>query len=100
MLLLIVNGSDLTQIACNIKYTDQLNNGASSLTWEYPAEKARLFPEGSVVTFSHNGVNVFYGFLFTSKAGPKTVSCTAYDQMRYLKAQDFANRKGDRKSVV
>lgn len=93
--MLIVNGSDLSQIACNIKYTDQLNNGASSLTWEYPASKAGLFPEGSVVTFSHNGVNVFYGFLFTSKAGPKTVSCTAYDQLRYLKATDFINRQGE-----
>ncbi|HWP51045.1 MAG TPA: hypothetical protein VN626_05025 [Clostridia bacterium] len=93
--MLIVNGSDLTQIACNIKYTDQLNNGASSLTWDYPVSKAGLFPEGSVVTFSHNGANVFYGFLFTSKAGPKSISCTAYDQMRYLKAQDFMNRKGE-----
>ncbi|HWP50748.1 MAG TPA: hypothetical protein VN626_03515 [Clostridia bacterium] len=93
--MLIVNGSDLTQIACNIKYTDQFNNGASSLTWDYPASKSGLFPEGSVVTFSHNGVNVFYGFLFISKAGPKTISCTAYDQMRYLKAQDFMNRKGE-----
>lgn len=93
--MLIVNGSDLTQIACNIKYTDQFNNGASSLTWDYPASKAGLFPEGSVVTFSHNGANVFYGFLFMSKAGPKSISCTAYDQMRYLKAQDFMNRKGE-----
>lgn len=93
--MLIVNSNDLTQIACNIKYTDQLNNGASSLTWEYPASKAGLFPEGSVVTFSHNGVNVFYGFLFASKAGAKTVSCTAYDQMRYLKATDFINRQSE-----
>lgn len=93
--MLIVNGSDLTQIACNIKYSDQLNNGASSLTWEYPAAKAGLFPEGSVVTFSHNGAPVFYGFLFTSKAGPKSISCTAYDQLRYLKASDFINRQNE-----
>ncbi len=93
--MLIVNGSDLTQIACNIKYTDQFNNGASSLTWDYPASKAGLFPEGAVVTFLHNGANVFYGFLFTSRAGPKSISCTAYDQMRYLKAQDFMIRKGE-----
>lgn len=93
--MLIVNGYDLTQTACNIKYTDQLNNGASSLTWEYPASKSGLFPEGSVVTFSHNGVPVFYGFLFTSKARPKSTSCTAYDQLRYLKAGDLINRQNE-----
>lgn len=93
--MLIVNGYDLTQTACNIKYTDQLNNGASSLTWEYPTSKSGLFPEGSVVTFSHNGVPVFYGFLFTSKAGPKSISCTAYDQLRYLKASDFINHQNE-----
>lgn len=93
--MLIVNGSDLTQIACNIKYTDPLNNGASSLTWDYPAAKGGLYPEGSVVTFSYNGTDVFYGFLFTSRATDKTISCTAYDQLRYLKAQDFLVRKGE-----
>lgn len=93
--MLIVNGSDLTQIACNIKYTDQLNNGASSLTWEYPVALAKLYPEGATVVFMHEGVNVFYGFLFTSRTNSKTVKCTAYDQLRYFKAQDFMYRNGE-----
>lgn len=93
--MLIVNGNDLTQIACNIKYTDQLNNGASLLTWEYPVALAKLYPEGATVVFMHEGVNVFYGFLFTSRTNSKTVKCTAYDQLRYFKAQDFMYRNGE-----
>ena len=38
---------------------------------------------------------MFYGFLSISKGTPKTVSCTAYDQLLYLKAQDFVVRKGE-----
>ena len=90
--MLVVNGSNLTQIAFNIKYSNQFNNGASSLTFEYPISKASLFPNGSVVTFQYSGVNVFYGFLFTSSANAKTVKCTAYDQLRYLKSSAFLLR--------
>lgn len=91
--MLLVNGSDLSQIACNIKYTDSFNNGASSLTFEYPAAKAGLFPNGSAVVFTYGGANVFYGFLFTSKANDATVKCTACDQLRYLKAEAFLTRQ-------
>ena len=93
--MLIVDGNDLTQIACNIKYTDPMNNGASSLTWEYPLALAKLYSEGSTVTFRHNSTNVFYGFLFTSRADSKTVKCTAYDQLRYFKANDFMHRSDE-----
>lgn len=93
--MLIVDGNDLTQIACNIKYTDQLNNGPSSLTWEYPIALAKLYPEGVTVVFKYGSTNVFYGFLFTSRADSKTVKCTAYDQLRYFKAQDFMNRNNE-----
>ncbi len=93
--MLIVGGNDLTQIACSIKYTDQLNNGASSLTWEYPIAKAKLYSKGATVVFKYGSTSVFYGFLFTSRADSKTVKCTAYDQLRYFKARDFMHRDGE-----
>ena len=91
----MINNSDISSIAGNISYTDPLNNGASSLKFEYPASKAGLFPNGSVVVFSYGGANVFYGFLIESQMNKSKVICTAYDQLFYLKMQDFMLRQGE-----
>lgn len=44
--------------------------------------------EGNPVSFRVDGVNVFYGFIFTLDYGLDTVGVVAYDQMRYLKNKD------------
>lgn len=47
------------------------------------------FAEGDVVRLRINGKNVFYGFVFTKQRDKeKTISVTAYDQLRYLKNKD------------
>ncbi len=47
------------------------------------------FTEGNAVRLAVDGVNVFYGFVFSKKRNKEnTISVTAYDQLRYLKNKD------------
>ena len=47
------------------------------------------FTEGDCVRLAVDGVNVFYGFVFTKKRNKNgTISVTAYDQLRYFKNKD------------
>lgn len=47
------------------------------------------FTEGDAVRFKVNGMNVFFGFVFTKNRDKEgIVSVTAYDQLRYLKNKD------------
>lgn len=46
------------------------------------------FHEGNVVRYSIDGTNIFYGYIFSKvKDRWGTISVTAYDQIRYLKAK-------------
>ncbi len=47
------------------------------------------FQEGNAVRLKVNGINVFYGFVFTKKRDKgNTIDVVAYDQLRYLKNKD------------
>ncbi|MDR2933232.1 MAG: hypothetical protein LBV27_09015 [Oscillospiraceae bacterium] len=62
------------------------NDGADILTFEYPTKNGPRFENGSTVIFTYGGANIFYGFLFKTKQDKKKYTCTAYDQLRYFKA--------------
>ncbi len=55
--------------------------------------------EGNAVKLIVDGVNVFFGFIFTiSRDKTNIIQITAYDQLRYLKNKDsypFANKRAD-----
>ncbi len=57
------------------------------------------FQEGDAVKLSVDGIDLFYGFVFTkSKSGksPYLIEVTAYDQLRYFKNKDtyhYTNKK-------
>lgn len=57
------------------------------------------FQEGNAVKLTVDGVDLFYGFVFTkSRSGksPYLIEVTAYDQLRYFKNKDtyvYANKK-------
>ncbi len=72
----------------DVKYTSPWNDGASTLSFGYPAKLAGMYANGSVVTLHYKGVGVFYGWLFTSKQDKEQIKCTCFDQLRYLKAKD------------
>ncbi|QAT48594.1 hypothetical protein EQM14_01680 [Caproiciproducens sp. NJN-50] len=86
--MLTINGEDVSEIACNVKYETRWNDGAGKFTFEYPAALGKLYPNGSTVIFYFGSVNVFYGFLFSTKKDNKKYSCTAYDQLRYFKSSN------------
>lgn len=91
--ILLVDNADVSAVATNIKYQSNWNNGASTFTFEYPTVKGKLFANGSTVIFTYNGANIFYGFLFKTQISKQTYKCTAYDQLRYLKAKNSLMRQ-------
>ena len=91
--ILLVNGSDITDIVENIKYVTLWNDGPGTLSFEYPTEKGTMYPNGSVVTFRYNGSNIFYGWLFKTAQNKSVFKCTCYDQLRYLKAKNSILRE-------
>ncbi len=58
-----------------------------------PTSKTPLnIQEGNLVNLKVDGVNVFYGFIFTkTRDRDQIISITAYDQLRYLKNKDIYN---------
>ena len=52
---------NLSEIAGSVKVQQPWNNGASTLRFEYPRQGGRRFENGSTVTFTYNGANIFYG---------------------------------------
>jgi hypothetical protein len=83
--MLLVNGEDISQIACNVKHETMWNNGPGKFTFEYPVKYGKWYPNGSTVIFYFGSVNVFYGYLFSTKQDNKKYYCTCYDQLRYFK---------------
>lgn len=86
--MLLINNTDISDIALNVTYQSSWNNGAGQLTFDYPSSKAGMFPNGSTVIFTYGSANIFYGFLFTTKQDTKKYSCVCYDQLRYFKAKN------------
>ena len=92
-------GNEINIIHNNVIYTPVVEEGMrlstvrsgepSKLTFnlEKRANAKVVFTEGDVVSFRKFG---FYGFIFeiTENSDSDTVSVTAYDQLRYLKAKD------------
>ncbi len=85
---------------------------AVSLTWDRRGAPGKLkftvvkdhvisFLEGDAVKLNVDGVDLFYGFVFTkSRAGdcPYLIEVVAYDQLRYFKNKDtyvYANKKAN-----
>lgn len=91
--ILTVSGADLTQIAEDVQYTSPWNNGAGTLTFSYHPSKTKMYERGTEVTLSFGGVNIFFGWLFKASMSRDKVTCTCYDQLRYLKAQDTLMRQ-------
>lgn len=88
--ILLINKTDITDIATDIKYVSPWNNGAGMLTFEYPGDE--MYSNGATVVFRYNGEDIFYGWLFRSQQSKKTIKCTCYDQRRYLKAKNTIMR--------
>lgn len=76
----------LPPIEGEINFTDERGCSCSSLTFNVLNADGLALKRGCPVRFKHNGENVFYGYIFTTKQeNNDLIKVTAYDQLRYLK---------------
>lgn len=86
--MLTINGEDISQIAGNLKHETRWNDGPGEFTFDYPTAKGKRYENGATVIFYFGSVNVFYGYLFTTKQNREKYECTCYDQLRYFKGSN------------
>ncbi|MBS6644551.1 MAG: hypothetical protein KH366_13310 [Clostridiaceae bacterium] len=92
--LLVFNSSDhslydYTSITESVSYTTNRNGSAGKLEFSYIWEAPVNMTEGAKVEFYADGREIFLGYVFTieQERGGR-ISVTAYDQLRYLKANE------------
>ncbi|WNY26186.1 XkdQ/YqbQ family protein [Methanolapillus millepedarum] len=70
----------------NVEVHLEKRGAPGTLTFVCLNDGSAVFDLGSAVTLRINGVNMFYGFIFTKTSDKSNhVSVTAYNQLRYLK---------------
>lgn len=78
---------DYSNTVTEAKITTNRMDSPSKLTFTVLEKDGISIPEGSSVEVSVDGVKMFKGYVFTAKQGrDEDVEYTAYDQLRYLKA--------------
>lgn len=73
----------------------------AKLTFTVMNDDVLNFQEGNPVSMKFKGTPVFYGYVFSkSRSDNRSISVTAYDQIRYLKNKDTLSYKGKTYSEV
>ena len=79
--------TDYADVMNEAELTTQRMDNAGKLTFTCVEETSIALPEGSSVELTVDGVKMFKGYIFTAERKKDgEVSYTAYDQLRYLKA--------------
>jgi len=89
--LLIQNGDKVYKplVQDGVQWTTERKGAPSKLKFSVVKDGAINFTEGNPVSLKVDGINVFYGFVFSKKRDKQQIiDVTAYDQMRYLKNKD------------
>ena len=72
-----------------ITWSTERKGSPGQLTFKVVKDDVIDFEEGDAVRMRIDGVDVFYGFVFTKKRSKEQIiDVTAYDQLRYLKNKD------------
>ncbi|MGX6988580.1 hypothetical protein C5L23_000383 [Leuconostoc fallax] len=82
---------DVRSLVLPPKWTTDTTYEAGELSFELLMIDNTFIPQmGDAVYFGWNGNNVFMGYIFSAEYSKdnKTISCVAYDKLRYLKNQD------------
>jgi hypothetical protein len=85
---------DVSDLASNVSWKTSQIGKAGSLDFTYIKgglyqDHAFLINNGDIVRVRKDGLNVFYGYVFKIDSGQdEDVKVTAYDQLRYLMAND------------
>jgi hypothetical protein len=89
--LLIQNGNKVFApiVQEGITWETERKGSPGKLTFTVVKDQNISFTEGNPVRLTVDGVNLFYGFIFTKKRDKQqNIKVTAYDQLRYLKNKD------------
>ncbi len=89
--LLIQNGNKVYApiVQEGITWETERKGSPGKLTFTVVKDQNISFTEGNPVRLTVDGVNLFYGFIFTKKRDKEqNITVTAYDQLRYLKNKD------------
>ena len=89
--LYIQNGNTIYEpiVLDEISWTTEWKGSPGQLQFSIKADSEVKFAEGNAVRLTVDGVNLFYGFIFTQKRDKEgTIEITAFDQLRYLKNKD------------
>lgn len=89
--LIIQNGSTYYSpiLEDSIDWKTEREGTPGQLTFKILKDSNLKIEEGNAVRFKFDNENVFYGFIFTiDRTKEKSISITAYDQLRYLKNKD------------
>lgn len=83
------NNVQLPIIQDDISWETERKGVPGKLTFKVVKDNIIGFTWGNPVRFTYNGVNVFYGFVFSKKRTKDgIITATCYDQLRYFKNKD------------
>lgn len=86
---------ECSTITEKVEYSTNRTGSPGKLTFSLIKAGDLSFHEGNTVRFSVNGILVFFGYIFSkSKDRWGVIEVTAYDQLRYLKANESYCFKG------
>lgn len=72
-----------------IEWTTERKDAPGKLTFKIWKDDVLDFSEGSAVRLKQNGDEIFFGFVFKQQRDrERSITVTAYDQLRYLKNKD------------
>ena len=78
---------DYASIAKDVTYTTNRSGSAGKLEFSYIRRQPDNMTEGARIQFYVDGKEIYQGYVFTIKQSRDgEISVTAYDQLRYLKA--------------
>lgn len=78
---------DYSEVFVSADWETQRFDAPGKLSFTGQEHSGIALPEGTAITFKDNGQTVFCGYIFTAERDRYgNVSYTAYDQLRYLKA--------------
>jgi hypothetical protein len=101
--ILIQNGGRIFKPAVRggVQWVTERIGSPSRLRFSVLRDDELRFTEGNPVRLKVDGVNVFYGFVFTQKRKKEQIiEVVAYDQLRYLKNKDTYRYKNKTASDV
>lgn len=89
--LYIQNGNTVYEpiVLDDISWTTEWKGAPGQLQFSIRSDSEVQYTEGNAVRLTVDGVNLFYGFIFTQKRDKDgSIEITAFDQLRYLKNKD------------